>query len=267
MKNAARTLLTGALLLAGLSTALAEQLSMRFDVNVSGLRVMKVEFSGNLTPQDYAAEAHIRPKGLARLFMKKKFDMKVTGRFNGTQPQPLTFEYRSKKKKKKKQAHVRWRNGKVAGWKRVPAPGEAERKAIDAAIARGVIDPLSALFALGRREGKELCSGRFHVFDGLDVYDLKLIREGDARVNNDTYAGPAVKCRMIYIPIAGMSEKKKRRQLKDPPVFTLWLARVKSAELGPIWVPVQVEGKTKGKPFSATLVQGRIGGAGLKPAN
>lgn len=266
MKNKARILLTGALLLTGLSSASAETLSMRFDVNVSGLRVMKVEFSGNLTPKDYAAEAHIRPKGFARIFMKKKFDMKVTGRFNGKQPQPLTFEYRSKKKKKKKQAQVRWQNGKVANWQRSPAPGESERKAIDAAIAQGVIDPLSALFALGRRNGKDLCAGRFHVFDGLDVYDLKLIREGDARVDNDTYSGPAVKCRMIYVPIAGMSDDKKRRQLKDPPVFTLWLARVKSAELGPVWVPVQVEGKTKGKPFSATLRQGLIGGAPLRPA-
>ena len=253
--------------LVGLASASAETLSMRFDVNVSGMRVMKVEFSGNLTPKGYTAEAHVRPKGLmGRLFMKKKLDMMVTGQFDGATPRPLTFEYRSKKKKKKRQARVRWQNGKVVHWERSPAPGASQRQAIEKAL-KGVIDPLSALFALGRRDGKNPCTGRFHVFDGLDVYDLKLAQEGAARVRNRSYAGPAIKCRMIYVPIAGMSDDKKRRQLKDPPVFTLWLARVKSAELGPIWVPVRVKGRSKGKAFSATLAQARIGGGGLQAAN
>ena len=255
----------GLMLLAGHSTALAETLSMRFDVSVSGLQVMKVTFSGHVTAKEYAAEARVRPKGFVGIFMKKKLDMKVAGRFDGAVPQPKAFEYRSKKKKKKKQAQVRWQNGKVVHWQRSPAPGDSERQAIEQAL-KGVIDPLSALFALGRRNASAPCTGRFHVFDGLDVYDLKLVQEGRSRISTGAYAGPVTKCRMIYVPIAGMSEDKKRRQLQDPPVFTLWLARVKSAELGPVWVPVQAKGRTKGKPFSATLVKGRLGSAGLQPA-
>ena len=250
----------------GATDAWADKLSLRYDVSVSGLRAMKVKFHSEFTPKTYSATADMKPKGLLKIFLKKKLHLEVSGAFRGTRPQPLSFSYRSRKKGREKQARITWKNGKVAQWQATPAPGSGERKAINQAIAQGALDPLSALFALARSDAKGLCTGRFHVFDGIDVYDLKFARLGATRVRTSAYSGPAMKCRMVYVPIAGMSEGKKQKQLRNPPTFTLWLARVRSAELGPIWVPVQVTGRTKGKPFTAGLVKGRMNGRPLQPA-
>ena len=259
-------LVAGLALTMGTTDALAEKLSLRYDVGVSGLRVMKVKFYSEFTSGKYSAVARLKPKGLFNVFMKKKLDLEVSGTFNSINPQPIVFHYQSKKKSKRKKAQVRWQNGKVVQWQATPTPGAGERKAIDAAIAKGALDPLSALFALARQDAKTLCTGRFHVFDGVDVYDLKLTQLGRTRIRNSSYSGPAMKCRMVYVPIAGMSERKKKKQLKNPPTFTLWMARVKSAALGPVWIPVQVTGRTKGKPFTASMVKGRMNGGRLQPA-
>ncbi len=259
-------LLAGVTLIAMSSAVMAEALRMGFDVYVSGLRVMKVNFDGDITTKTYRGAVRIRPKGFAKLFLKKRLEMRTQGVFNDAHAKPQEFRYHSRKKSREKSAVVRWQGGRVVSWTRKPPASEAERRQVLAAIASGALDPLSALFTLGRRQGANLCSGRFRVFDGLDVYDLKLVQLGQTRVGNMNYAGPALKCRMIYVPIAGMSEKKKRKQLRNPPVFTVWLARVKSAAAGPIWVPVQASGRLKGRPFTASLSAATLGGGPLRAA-
>ena len=258
-------LLAGATLLVTSGIAAAEALKLQFDVYVSGLRVMKVDFDGDISPASYRGAVRARPKGFARMFVKKRLEMRTQGAFDGTRARPAEFHIRSRKKNREKSAVVRWKGGRIVAWTRKPPLAPGERGKVLAAAA-GAIDPLSALFTLGRRKGENPCSGRFHVFDGLDVYDLKLMQVGRTTVRNMNYAGPALKCRMIYVPIAGMSERKKRRQLKNPPVFTVWLARVKSASAGAIWVPVQASGRMKGRPFTASLSDAVLGGGPLRAA-
>lgn len=257
-------LLAGAVLFAT-NAAAAEALKLKFDVYVSGLRVMNVDFNGNVSARSYDGSVRIRPRGFARMFLKKRLEMRTQGIFNDAHAKPQEFHYRSRKKGKEKTAVVRWKGGRIVSWTRKPPTSATERKQVLAAAARAV-DPLSALFALGRRKESNPCTGRFRIFDGLDVYDLKLVQLGRTKVGNMNYAGPALKCRMIYVPIAGMSEKKKRKQLRNPPVFTVWLARVKSAAAGPIWVPVQAAGRLKGRPFTASLGAAALGGGPLRAA-
>ncbi len=263
----ARTLITTAMLGLGALTAAAEPLSMQFDVYVSGLRVMKVKFNGGIAADSYSGEATMRPKGFAKFFLKKKLDMRVKGRFNDRHARPVSFRMKSRKKGKEKTASLSWSRGLKPSWKRSPAPDARRRQEIDAAIAGGAIDPLSLLFAIGRRDAGNPCAGRARVFDGMSVYDMRLVKVGEEAIRNANYAGPTLKCRLIYIPVAGMSEKKKRKRLKNPPVFTVWLARVNSADAGPIHVPVQAAGRMKGRPFSAILSAASLGGSPLRPAS
>ena len=250
------------LLLAG--NAVAEPVSMRFNVYVSGLRVMKVKFDGDIGKTTYSGHARMRPKGFARLFMKKKLDMKVQGRFNDAHPRPVSFWMKSRKKKKEKTASLSWGSGLVPSWSRKPPASAMKRKAINAAIAKGAIDPLSMLFGIARRNTPNPCAGKLRIFDGNHVYDMRLAKVGNEAVRNMNYSGPALKCRLIYVPVAGMSAEKKRKGLKNPPAFTVWLARVKSAENGSVYLPVQAAGKLKGRPFTASLGDASLGGRPLR---
>ncbi|GEM_PF-4399320 len=248
------------------TSAVAEPLNMRFDVYVSGLRVMKVKFDGELKADSYSGSASMRPKGFGGLFVKNRLDMRVQGRFNDAHARPVSFWLKSRKKKKEREATLRWTKGaSTPEWSRKPPVSDAARREIDAAIANGAIDPLSLLFAIGRRQAANPCTGKVRIFDGRTVFDLRLASVGRDAIRNMNYSGPALKCRLVYVPVAGMSEKKKRKRLKNPPVFTVWLARVHSAA-GPVHVPVQASGRMKGRPFTATLSDALLGGKPLRAA-
>ncbi len=270
-----RHLITGAMLLATAGAILfsspapasAEPLQLRFDVHVSGLRVMKVKFDGDISDKSYSGAASMRPKGFAKFFLKNRMDMRVKGRFNDRHAAPVSFSIHTMKKQREKSATVKWNGGLVpASFTRKPPAGAQRAQQVRAAIAKGAIDPLSLLFSIARSNAANPCGGKRRVFDGLTVYDMRLTRVGRENIHNMNYSGPALKCRLVYVPVAGMSEKKKRKRLKNPPVFTVWLARVKSTEAGPIYVPVQAAGRLKGRPFTATLVDAALSGRPLRAA-
>ncbi len=271
-RSVARGVFAFGILLASVGTmfsnaAVAEPIAMKFYVYVSGIKAMKVKFRGDLQHDSYSGAASLKPKGLAGLFIRKKMHLEVKGRFNDRHVLPIRFSIRAEKKKKVKTATVTWNESTVpASWKRTPPPDAAWQKEVRAAVEKGAIDPLSMLFAIGVRTDANPCHGKMRVFDGLTVFDIRLAAVREEKIRNMNYNGPALKCRLIYVPVAGMSEKKKRKRLKRPPTFTVWLARVKSSAQGKVWMPVQAAGKSKGRPFTATLVDASLGGGPLRAA-
>jgi len=245
--------------------ALAVPLALNFSVNVGGMNAMKLKFAGDIGKTAYNARVSLRPNGLAGLFIKKSFDLSVKGRFNDAHARPDSFSMTIKKKKKTRVAHVRWAGGRVQ-WSRKPGYGADRVKAINAALKGAVTDPLSMLIQQGVSKSANPCKGRVRIFDGHDVYDLVVKRIGADRVRTPVYKGDTIICRLTYVPIAGMSEKKKRRQLANPPVFTAWLGKVKSAAHGWVYMPVKATGSIKGRSFTAIATSASFGGKPLRPA-
>jgi hypothetical protein len=258
------TLLLTAGALAFLPASLsAEPLNLRYSVDVAGMKAFKVRYQGNLKPGSYEAGASVKPAGLASLFISRRMNMQVRGRLGSPQARPVTFSMTTGKKKKQKHATISWSGGKVASWKRNP-PRSAERAgAIRRAIAaRPVLDPLSMLIEEGLKGPEKFCTGTRRIFDGHTVYDLRFTRLG--RKQDGTFGIPLYRCRMTYVPVAGMSEKKRRKALKSPPVFEVAFAPVLDRDVGTILVPVSARGRLKGKPFHARLAAATIGGRPLK---
>ncbi len=243
--------------------AVAEPLSLKFNVDVGGMRAFKVYYEGSMDTGRYVASARIKPAGLASLFISRRMNMSVKGRLDRLQAHPRAFSMTTGKKKKTKTATVSWSGDRVATWKRNPPRGEARRKAIRQAIAgRRVVDPLSMLVEEGLKGPERFCTGTWRIFDGHTVYDLRLRRKGQGM---DPATGvPVQRCRMTYVPVAGMSEKKKRKALASPPVFDVAFAQVQDRDVGIIRVPVSATGRLKGRPFHARLARGRLGGRPLE---
>ncbi len=267
MRISTRTFLAAPLLAFGLAMpAHAERVQMRFDVEVSGMKAMKLAFDGDIGKTAYAGSASLSPRGFAKLFIKKSYALQARGRLNGARVSPRHFVMSIDKKGKTRSATVRWRGGKPT-WKRTPPHAATEREAITKALRPGVLDPLSLLIGYARARDAGFCKGRVRVFDGHDVYDIVARRLGTRTVRTARYAGPVIVCRLTYVPGPGsMSEKKKRRWRADPPVYDAWLAKVKSAESGHLYVPVRVSGRYDGRPFTATPTRALIGGRPLQPA-
>ena len=255
--------LAGGLLTLSSALVLAEPLSLKFNVDLGGMRAFKVYYEGNIGAGGYSASTRVKPAGLASLFISKRMSMDVKGSLGSPQANPRTFSMTTGKKKKTKRATVSWSGGKVASWNRNPPRGEERRKAIQQAIAgRRVIDPLSMMVEEGLKGPERFCTGTRRIFDGHTVYDLRMQRLGSGY---DSKTGaPVYRCRMTYVPVAGMSEKKRRKALANPPVFEVAFAQVQDRDVGAILVPVSATGRLKGRPFRASIAKARIGGRPLK---
>ena len=260
--------LAGAMLLlaAAAPQVLAESISMRFDVNVSGMKAMKLTFDGDIGKSSYSGHARLKPRGFAKLFIKKSFSLSVKGRLNDDHVRPEQFSMTIRKKKEERVATVRWSNGRLAQWRRTPPKSKAWRQEVLRALKGGVMDPLSMLVRFARARSGNFCKGRVRIFDGHDVYDIIARSMGGKNVRTRVYSGPALVCRLKYVPVAGQSDKKRRRRLADPPLYITYLARVKSADSGALYVPVRVEGRFDGRPFVAEPVTATLGGKALVPA-
>ena len=241
--------------------AAAEEIDLRYDVGIAGMRIFRVGYQGALRAKSYRASARFRPAGLGGLFFSSSMDMRASGRLGSPRAHPVTFAITTKKKGREKNATVNWRDGRVTDWRRRPPHAPERARAVSAAIAgRAVRDPLAMLVEEGLKGPSGFCRGSRRIFDGLRVYDLRFTRLGTRR---DGRYGELHLCRMVYVPVAGMSAKKKRKALKKPPVFEVAFAEVRDRDVGTVLVPVSATGRLKGRPFSARLARARIGGRPL----
>ncbi len=263
----ARLVLAGTVITAAAvpAAARAETVKLRYDIAVAGTRAMTMKFSGDVGRTAYRAAVTLRPVGFMSFFIKKSYDLKGEGRITSRGVRPTLFAMTVKKKKKTRTATVRW-NGGTFTWRRVPPPGPVTRSEVLRALGRsGAPDPLGLLVGLAGKNPARGCRGTRRVFDGHDVYDLRLSLRGRKTFRGTVYRGDAVLCRMVFVPVAGsMSEKKKRRALADPWIFNVWLGAVKSSAAGRLMVPVSAFGRMQGRDFTAALVRASIGGRPLR---
>ncbi len=263
----ARLALAGALATAATASASAraETVKLRYDIAVAGTHAMTMKFSGDVGRSAYRASVSLRPVGFMSFFIKKSFDLQGEGRITPQGARPSFFTMTIRKKKKTRTGTVRW-NGNRFTWRRVPPlPPERQSAVMRALGSRGAPDPLGLLVGLAGKDPAKGCRGTRRIFDGHDVYDLKLSLKGRKTFRGGIYRGDAVLCRMVHVPVAGMSEKKKRKALADPWVFNVWLAAARSSAAGRLMIPVSAFGRMKGRNFTASLVRASIGGKPLRP--
>ena len=247
--------------LPGLSRA--EPMSLRYDIIVGGMKAMKMTYDGDIGPKSYKAHVVIKPTGgLLSLFIKKSFDLGGSGAVSASGARPSVFYMTIKKRKKLKKGTVRWKGGKLA-WERTPTPSAGYRAGIFRAIGAGAPDPLSLVIGLSGRKASQSCRGTRRVFDAHDVYDLRLSLRGEKRISSAIYHGPAQLCRMDFAPVAGYSDKKRRKIRKHPWVFNVWLAPVNAGSAGKLMAPVAAFGSLDGHDFKAVLKRAVLAGRPL----
>lgn len=109
-------------------------------------------------------------------------------------------------------------------------------------------DPLTAIAELTLRRRAtpaNPCGGPMRVFDGKQRYDIVLTYSGRLNWKSSAYRGPAIKCSVEYVEIAGFKNKSAEQRAKDR-ADVQW-ANMILADLANISPPLKVEARSKSR--------------------
>jgi len=121
-----------------------------------------------------------------------------------------------------------------------PLPQDDNRDPVEPSSTVGTLDPLTASFKAAREIDRTRgCAQKLPIFDGRRRYDL-IFRDGvETSIESESYRGPALRCRMDVVRIAGFSHKPFFRPPAKPPEAFVWLAQVrKDAPFIPVRITI-----------------------------
>jgi hypothetical protein len=116
------------------------------------------------------------------------------------------------------------------------------------------MDPLAAILQLSL--GAEAtpdnpCGGPVRAYDGKQRYDLKLTFVGRIAYRSDAYTGPALKCDVEYVELAGFKDKTQEQRAKDKKDVEWTNMILAELDGGAVKPPLKIEARSR--------AHGRIG--------
>jgi hypothetical protein len=245
----------------------ADTISLNYAIYLGGARVYAITYSASLSPDGYRTAVTMAPKGLGKVFSDFKLKMVTSGTISSGQPEPQDFVMESSKEDESKKVAMTWESGGVPKADRSFRMPEKRAAAVAKALRPEMPDPLTAVLRHALDETANFCSETLRAYNGAEIYELRLTFLGDDVIRNKgkgVYTGPAHKCRAVFVPVAGYSDNRMRKLLKNPPTYTLWFTEVKSpATATRFLVPVQAQGKASGHTFAIFASEAQMGGRPL----
>lgn len=244
-----------------------QTLAMTYDVYVAGTRVYKINYMALLSDGTYSTRISMGPRGLGKVFSDYKLDMSASGNFDGGNLAPKSFSMETSRKDKDKSVQLTWTGDGKPQAQRSFDISQSNSAAIEEALEPGILDPLTATLHHGLSGEAKPCASTERAYNGSEVYDLQFTLIGmdtlDGK-NSNAFSGHAFKCKVVFAPVAGFSDKKTRKYTQDPPTYTVWFAAVDAPGSGKrMYVPVSAEGAAAGHRFQAITSQATIGGEPL----
>jgi hypothetical protein len=164
---------------------------------------------------------------------------------NGPKPSMYAFSY-SEGAKKGERVRMTFDGGGVSKVSIVPRKRPAPRTIpVTKEQLEGVLDPMSGAFLSAKSQNPNgdinVCHQTLPVFDGRQRFDLVLTpkRSVTVKKNNPSgYAGPAVICRVKFIPIAGYQpDNPGIRLMSQSNEIEVWLIPVRGTQM---YVPYRI---------------------------
>lgn len=219
---------------------------------MGGIKVGYATIDVSLGQERYAAKLSMETGGLAGMFVDWQHGSSAYGAATPNGAAPFTADaYLNSSiwRGENRYVEVGFADGVAEIDKAAPHPVEDEgRPAVDANMRRGVLDPLSAILALGRAlEETGVCTADFGVFDGRRRYQFVVTDSGDRELERNSYApfgGVARRCDFEFKRVAGFKNDKK-----GPP--TKGRAYFRSTADGAPLMPIQVFADSK---YGATIL-------------
>jgi hypothetical protein len=194
----------------------------------------------------YLAKMKMETGGMVGWFFEWRHASVATGATMPSKTAPLagdTYRNDSFWKETDRYIEVTYDNGIARISDASPHPIKDEgRPAVPEDLLTDVLDPLSAITAIGRIiDATGSCNASFGVFDGRRRYQLQVMDNGDTEIGRSRFApygGEARRCDFIFERVAGFKQLKS----DDPTRGRAYFRRV--ARGSPL-MPVQVAADTK----------------------
>jgi hypothetical protein len=261
------TLLGLALLLSSAPAASAaetESLTLSYSIYVAGSRVYRINYSAQLTDNGYKTAVAMTPKGLAKLFVDFRLSMAAAGRLASGLPQPVDFTMESSKEDEHKKVFMTWSPTDPPKVDRSFRMSKKQAAAVERVINPKMPDPLTAVLHHALSGRAKPCTRTLRSYNGSEVYDLAFTYLGAEEIQpgkHSIYSGSAIKCQIVFVPVAGFSEKKMKKHLRNPPTYIVWFAEITSPRTSTEFlIPVLATGRAAGRSFKIVASQADMSG-------
>ncbi len=206
------TVLLGPMLIAGLAviTASEGRAQGKFDasytISVARIPLGKATASADFSESDYTITMAGRANGILRVLASGDGTLTTTGTIKDGRPVPARYVSSTVADDDKLEVRMTFEDGSVKELVASDPPPMRDRVPLTDAHRKNVIDPLTG-FLLSSPDGRPseaACQRTMPIFDGRRRYDLRLAFKSLETVKADRgYAGPAVVCSVVLVPIAG----------------------------------------------------------------
>lgn len=159
---------------------------------------------------------------------------RTVGTVGGDQPHPAGYSFDYESSLKSGNIRMGFRDDNVTSLTADPPGEDQDVVPLRAQHVQGVLDPLSAVMALTRADGRAPCGKRLAIFDGKQRFDLQLSYRGLQRISETQPSGlpsDAVVCAVRYQPIAGHKRADAPKATPEHSGIEVTLRPVPSANL------------------------------------
>ena len=183
---------------------------VQYSLSFLNVPVGQAQLTADLSADRYTMRLDGELTGLAGWFFQGAGRARSRGRLSASGAVPADFSIDSRYGTMPILVHVAFDAGTVRKAELEPAPvPKPDRVPVTAADTAGVTDPIGML-AVPVGSGPlmpSLCDRRIPVFDGAVRADLVLSRGAVVTVTTGPYRGPALDCRIRWVPVAGHRAK------------------------------------------------------------
>lgn len=195
----------------GGATVAAVPLSIRYEAFAAGLPVLTLDFRIDEAADAYDVAGDIRAAGLFWLISKYRLQTESRGAVAANEFRPETYDTASRSRRAEHRTHLDYEAGGTVR-AQISPPEDPSLPRPSAREIAGSVDPLTALLRMSHmiaRDGR--CGASLAVYDGRRRYDLVFGDEGREKIptsNGDADEGPALRCSVDMVKIAGFSHDR-----------------------------------------------------------
>ena len=229
------------------SLAAASRITAVYRVDLAGFNLGNLRLTTTFRGDDYVMRGEGRFTVLQGLIYEWRGVTASTGRVTSTGPEPAMYALSySDSAKMAEKLRMTFEGRAVTGVSIVPNKRPSPRTIpVTKEQLEGVVDPMSGAFLSAHSENPNgdlnVCNHTLPVFDGKQRFDLVITPKRSVTVKRTTptgYGGPAVICRVKFIPIAGYHpDNPGIRLMSQSNEIEVWLIPVKSTNM---YVPYRI---------------------------
>lgn len=243
--------------------AAAQHFTATYGLSFLNLGVGKADLTADLAPDRYAIRLGGGLSGLAGWFFQGAGSARSSGRLAPGGTVPGEFRIDSHYGTMPVRVRIAFDAGTVRRAVVEPEPvPKPDRVPVTPADTTGVTDPIGMLAVPAGPGPLEpgLCDRRIPVFDGATRADIVLSRGAVVQVASGPYRGPALDCRIRWVPVAGHRAKGSSvRRMAENDDMRVRLAPVPggglllplSIAVGTGWGTARIDATTWGAPEKA----------------